>query len=493
MAQPQVEEETPEGDPFTPVIRCAHRDFPDFRILEPGGTLRASGPAAFVRSVRLEIPGPAHLTLQAVSFRTRDGLGPADLAEVTELGASGWYRRPPELRRLLDFDDVTHPNLATRRRSPAWVEFDFAHPLEIEEVVLRNLTGPAARRMAGLTITATTEDGAVITLYDARRREEQLRAAVADLVEAQPVTLDESARELVDLTVDLVAGRYVSARRRWQRVQMSRPLGTRFRAAISSELLHDRELEWTAHGADRSFRFWPAEEIADYVSRTVALMADLTELSPDVCLGFGAVLAAVRDGHPIPHDDDLDVIIAFEPDRADTLAAALELIGEHLTSKGYKVSGGFAAHRHVTWPGGPRPVDVFVGLFEGDEIGWFPGTRRALHRDALFPPSSAQLSGVECPLPRDPNGYLETIYGRDWRTPDPNFRHRWRTADYADQLGRAGGDAPRPGTAPRRSARTVVRGRLARLLRRWWSSALGTKRLDRFLSGSARVPGRRGG
>jgi hypothetical protein len=160
----------------------------------------------------------------------------------------------------------------------------------------------------------------------------------------------------------------------------------------------------------------------------------LRSLTPNACFGFGSALAIVRDHALIPHDDDLDIIVGFEPDEASTIADGLQRVERHLSGLGYEVSGSFDAHRHVRLPG-RKPVDVFVGLFEGDSISWYPAARGALTRAVVFPASSAPLLGVTCPIPAQPEVYLERMYGSGWRVPDPYFNHPWNVADYADIRG----------------------------------------------------------
>jgi hypothetical protein len=139
----------------------------------------------------------------------------------------------------------------------------------------------------------------------------------------------------------------------------------------------------------------------------------------------------VRNGDLIPHDDDIDVIIGFEQWEADTLTAANQLVEEHLRARGYMVSGNFTAHRHVAKPPAKK-VDVFVGLFEGDSIAWYPGKRGSLTRDMMFPTSEGALFGIPVRLPRNPLQYLEQVYGKGWRVPDPGFTHRWNNSAYRD-------------------------------------------------------------
>ena len=83
-----------------------------------------------------------------------------------------------------------------------------------------------------------------------------------------------------------------------------------------------------------------------------------------------------------------------------------------------------------------HPVDVFVGIFEGDVVSWYPAARRGLVRTDVFPPSSATLLGVEMAIPASPEAYLERLYGAGWRTPDPDFMHPWNRSEFADLSGR---------------------------------------------------------
>ena len=61
--------------------------------------------------------------------------------------------------------------------------------------------------------------------------------------------------------------------------------------------------------------------------------------------------------------------------------------------------GNYSAHRQIGRNNRGKHVDVFVGLFEGDAISWYPGTRGALDRDTMYPTTTAPLLGVECPIP----------------------------------------------------------------------------------------------
>ena len=78
---------------------------------------------------------------------------------------------------------------------------------------------------------------------------------------------------------------------------------------------------------------------------------------------------------------------------------------------------------------------MFVGIFEGDAVSWYPAARRSLTRDIVFPPGRADLLGTSCAVPAQPEMYLERVYGDGWRVPDPYFSHPWDPTSYADIAG----------------------------------------------------------
>ena len=167
----------------------------------------------------------------------------------------------------------------------------------------------------------------------------------------------------------------------------------------------------------------------------------------------------------MPHDDDLDVIIGFEPATAPTIADGLRLIDHHLVPLGFDVSGEFATHRHVRRPG-RQPVDVFVGIFEGDTIAWYPGARGGLTRAIVFPPVPAELLGVPCLIPASPRPTSNACTAPSGASPirtsatpgiDRPMRTSWgpptrprrrRSRDHARALGSAPAGRRAEATAP---------------------------------------------
>ncbi len=193
---------------------------------------------------------------------------------------------------------------------------------------------------------------------------------------------------------------------------------------IGEEELHSRELEFNQHGITRTFRFWKSEEIRAYLTACCALVTDLCALTPRTSFGFGAVLGQVRSGSLIEHDDDVDIIIAVPG--VTSYRDGMGLVAQFLRERGYSVKP-LKTHLHVIPPGG-RLVDVFIGLTSGRCVNWRPGPVNTIEMDAVFPTSTVRLHGVECPFPRQPEKYLELVYGSSWRVPQKSWRHNWKAS-----------------------------------------------------------------
>ncbi len=417
--------------PLRAVLDDAMARFPELGYLGPNGVLSIPVDTGPVTRLRLELPGQ-FLHLQSIRLVTADGSDGSLGARVT---ASSWYGPYGEAfdpARLFDWDHPSGTVVHTQKDSPSWVEVQFAHPLALAEVHLRNVAYETSTRARALRVIVRTRWRSRV-LFDGAERRRALRAAMTahDLSTADP-----QVQALLPVLVDTFRGAYPAARAALDEAELDADLVKAFRGVVNAELLPSRELLWGIHGPTRTFRFWSPEEQSSYVEFAVEVVEALRERTPHVCFGFGAVLSVVRDQALIPHDDDLDIIIGFEQHEAATLADGLALVTRALTDRGFAVRGNFSAHRQVGRTAASKPVDVFVGLFEGDVISWYPGTRGALNRDMMYPTTTAPLLGAECPVPARPEAYLVALYGEGWHTPDPNFTHRWDRSSYADLAGK---------------------------------------------------------
>lgn len=195
------------------------------------------------------------------------------------------------------------------------------------------------------------------------------------------------------------------------------------------------ELKYNAHGIKRTFEFWSETEKKTYLSE----VADLIQYIHDNCslhvsLGFGAVLGKIRNNDLIAHDDDLDILVGFDSKIVPDISSALERLKKCLKDSPWKVEGRFFSHLWVKLPCQIR-ADVFVGLFEGEHLSFYPSARHSLLRSDVFPTENDQLCEVTLPFPALSETYLEKTYGVDWRTPSIRFAHPWDRTQFSDIAG----------------------------------------------------------
>jgi hypothetical protein len=404
---------------------------PDRAFLSPRGELHVRTRALRVKRLRLQLPRRDLLHLHSIDLA---GPLPIEPRRATTLTASSALEgRIPDPELLFDPDGVHDKAFHSLLEDRPWLDVEFRDPVELTRVTIRN-AGSSTNRARGLGVLAYTEDGECKTLYDGTRREKELRRSIARMLRYRGEETDNGIAGMAAIVGSLILGDYADVAKKLTGLGLTPSEEALFRAQMNAQVLAPRELEWTSHGIRRSFRFWSAEEKRQYVRYTLEVVRDLRDLTEAVVFGFGSVLAAVRDGDLIAHDDDLDVLVAFDSREAPTLAAGIQLVHDHLTARNYRVTGEHVAHRWVQKEGVSK-VDVFVGLFEGDTVAWYPGSRGSLTRQMMFPPSTGSLLGYGCPLPREPLQYLERVYGPSWRIPDPGFKHVWDRSKYADIAG----------------------------------------------------------
>lgn len=195
---------------------------------------------------------------------------------------------------------------------------------------------------------------------------------------------------------------------------------------LNETVLFAQSLEMTAHGVKKTFRFWTEAEKAAYLRFARLVCDDIANLMcPNVCIGYGAALAIGRSNDLIPHDDDLDIVVALPVDKFPTFADGLNHAETALRGKGYKVIGDYVTHRHLIDRETGFSIDFFIGADEDRYFSSYPGPRKSLHMETVFPAIERELFGVAIPLPRALESYLRQVYGETWETPDPSFSHNW--------------------------------------------------------------------
>src|SRR5690606_27413184 len=126
----------------------------------------------------------------------------------------------------------------------------------------------------------------------------------------------------------------------------------------------------------------------------------------------GTALGLVREGRPLPGDDDIDVgVLESDWDRDRIIEVFVRdprfLVNSHPDSP--KIG--------LTHRGGAR-VDIFRFHEEAGRV-WHDGVFVRWH-NSPFTVVTRDLNGVKVPLPEDADRYLTENYG-DWRTPNPGF------------------------------------------------------------------------
>jgi hypothetical protein len=426
--------------------------FPDIGFTRSGGEIEVRRRIPAVTCVRFELPKIEYLHLATVIIDA-DGLDDP-IRQTTRTMSSVWNDYDQTLQQGILFDPRNRDKgFHTRKDSYPWMEIEFDQPRDLSGLRIRNVEGPNSLRERGIQIQVRTADGRQQTIYDGVARERELFAVAERFGNSDgPLTkiIDTAGRilkrsrqpvihsalpGLVKVLTQLELRDHSAIRYSLDRLELTPAQVAEFRSLVNQRHLSRYELEWTSHGVRRSFRFWTPKQQQDYLKFTLDVITALRTITPNVCLGFGSVLSVVRDHVLMPHDDDLDVLIGFDPDQAATHAEGRQLVRDCLQASGYQVTGGMKSYQWIARPsGGPR-LDVFIGVFEGERISWYPGKRGALTRAMMFPPGSSEFLGHQVPVPNRPEDYLEQIYGPGWTRPDPNFRHSWQPEQYADIAG----------------------------------------------------------
>lgn len=433
-------------------------DYHDLDFSSPYGRLDLRRRIPEVTKLRIELLWPTKTELQLASVLIdADGLDDP-VSQTVRRTSSVWN---DAFAAKLERGDLFGPKRrsATVRTSwedRPWLEIGFDGPVDLRRVRLRNAggVGPGASstRARGIQVLAQTADGWWQTIYDGWQREREfqqlverqyagspLRRSLATALRrrrGRPSSEDDhrTEAELVKILTGIQIGTYNTLKvfKDLNPVGLPSEQVAHFQRLVTDKVLARRQLEFNLHGLRRTFRFWSEEEKRRYLQFTVDVTNCLRELNGNACLGFGSVFAVIRDQEFLGHDDDLDVVIGFDPSEASTLAAGRELVKQWLTKHGYKVVGNYTSHTWVFPPWGGPKIDAFVSIFEGDSIAWYPGRRGSLSRDIMFPPQERALMGVDCPVPRQPELYLERVYGPGWASPDPHYRHPWKRSEWSD-------------------------------------------------------------
>jgi hypothetical protein len=165
--------------------------------------------------------------------------------------------------------------------------------------------------------------------------------------------------------------------------------------------------------------------LEELISASKGVLDDLVEqCGLDAYLCYGALLGAVRTGHMIGHDSDVDLAWISPHTHPFDIVRESRAAERRMRERGWRVVRMSAANFKV-WaplPNGKRAgVDVFGSFHIGSHFHLTGSLRGRLRRDQVLPFQPITLEGVEFPAPADLEAFLAYTYGPGWRVPDPAF------------------------------------------------------------------------
>ena len=175
----------------------------------------------------------------------------------------------------------------------------------------------------------------------------------------------------------------------------------------------------------RSFDRMDADAVNLLVDASHRVLVDLVEhCGLDAYLCYGGLLGAVRTGHMIGHDSDVDLAYLSKFTHPFDIIRECRAAERVMEQRGWHVVRMSASHFMVCvrLPHGERAgVDVFGSLHIGDHFHITGSLRGRLDRDQILPFGTIALEGVDFPAPRDLDAFLAYTYGPGWKVPDPAF------------------------------------------------------------------------
>lgn len=149
----------------------------------------------------------------------------------------------------------------------------------------------------------------------------------------------------------------------------------------------------------------------------------LKELDRELFVAYGSLLGLAREGAFLAHDDDFDAGFLSRATDVAGMAHDLLSVAAQMREVGMTVEVFDIGSMHVTIPGLPVKLDVFVFGLVDDNLTAYQ-VRSPMAPAAVEPTSEFTLAGVSYAAPADVDAVLTATYG-NWRIPDPYFQ--WGT------------------------------------------------------------------
>ena len=174
----------------------------------------------------------------------------------------------------------------------------------------------------------------------------------------------------------------------------------------------------------RMFDSLGVDTAADIVATGDKIARDLGDFGVPAWVTGGALLGALRTGHMIGHDMDIDVTyVSNYTDPADFTLENYELErfligrGWHMT----RIRVGLMRAQFTDLDGDERHIDIFVGHFRNGAFHSDRFIEAPFTRETLLPLDTVTLEGQDVLAPADPQALMEASYGPTWTIPDPSF------------------------------------------------------------------------